>query len=175
MKHTIAAAIRSIPDFPKPVIVFKDITPVLRDPELFAATVKIMADNCRGKGIDSIAAVDARGFIMGGALAYELGVGFVPIRKAGKLPWETVSAKYALEYGSNTIEMHADGVRKGERVVLVDDLLATGGTAAAAVKLIRELGGEIVGIEFMVELTFLGGRDALQPHPVNAIVKVDGE
>lgn len=173
MIDRIAKAIRSIPDFPKQGIVFKDITPVLRDPELFAATVRMMATNYKGRQVDAIAAVDARGFIVGGALAYELGVGFVPIRKAGKLPWDTVSAEYALEYGSNTVEMHADGVKEGENVVLVDDLLATGGTAGAAASLIEKLGGRIVGIEFMIELTFLNGRKVLNGYPVNSIIKVN--
>lgn len=172
MTVKIAEAIRDIIDFPKPGIVFKDITPVLRDPELFAATVRIMAERWRGQGLDAVAAVDARGFIMGGALAYELGVGFVPIRKAGKLPWETISQSYALEYGTATVEMHADGVKSGEKVLLVDDLLATGGTAKAAIALIEKLGARVAGVEFMVELVFLRGRETLAPHVVNALVEV---
>lgn len=172
MIDKINAAIRSIPDFPKPGIVFKDITPVLRDPELFAAVVKIIADRWRGKKVDAVAAVDARGFIMGGAVAYELGLGFVPVRKAGKLPWDTVSASYALEYGTNTVEMHADGVKPGEKILLVDDLLATGGTAAAAASLIEKLGATIVGVEFMLELAFLDGRQALAPYDVHSLITV---
>jgi len=175
MSDRIAETIRSIHDYPKPGIVFKDITPVLKDPELFATTVRIMADRWRDQGIDAIAAVDARGFILGGALAYEMGLGFVPVRKAGKLPWETISAQYALEYGTNTVEMHVDGVKEGDKVLLVDDLLATGGTAVAAVSLIEKLGATVAGIEFMVELAFLNGREALAPRPVYSIVKVDGE
>ncbi|MDT8390149.1 MAG: adenine phosphoribosyltransferase [Lentisphaeria bacterium] len=173
MIDKINAAIRSIPDFPKPGIMFKDITPVLRDPDLFAGVVKLIADRWRGKGLDAVAAVDARGFIMGGAVAYELGIGFVPVRKAGKLPWDTVSASYALEYGTNTVEMHADGVKTGEKILLIDDLLATGGTAAAAVSLIEKLGASIAGIEFMLELTFLNGRAALAPHDVYSLIQVD--
>ena len=172
MIDKILAAIRDIPDFPKAGIIFKDITPVLRDPELFAGVVDLMAERWCNERIDAVAAVDARGFIMGGALAYKLGIGFIPVRKAGKLPWETIAVEYALEYGTSTVEMHADGVVAGERILLVDDLLATGGTAGAAVKLIEQLGGSVAGIEFMVELTFLNGRANLAPHQDNSLVKV---
>ncbi len=172
-RERIAAAIRDIPDFPKPGIVFKDIMPVLRDAELFRAAVQLIAEPWRQAGLAAVAAVDARGFIFGGALAYELGIGFVPVRKAGKLPWTTVAADYELEYGTATVEMHADGVRPGERVLLVDDLLATGGTAKAAISLIEKLGGVVVGIEFMVELCFLGGRQALAGYPVRSLVEVN--
>ena len=173
MIDKINAAIRSIPDFPKPGIIFKDITPVLRDPELFSAVVTLIADQWRDQELDAVAAVDARGFIMGAAVAYELGLGFVPVRKAGKLPWDTVSASYALEYGTNTVEMHADGVKPGEKILLVDDLLATGGTAGAAASLIEGLGATVAGIQFMLELAFLKGREALASYEVYSLIRVD--
>jgi adenine phosphoribosyltransferase len=130
----LRAAVRDVPDFPKKGIVFKDITPVLNDPVLFRASIDLFLERCRGKRVDKIVGIDARGFLFGSAVAYELGLGFVPIRKRGKLPYRTDTAKYSLEYGEAEVEMHTDAIRKGERVVLVDDLLATGGTSAAAAK-----------------------------------------
>jgi adenine phosphoribosyltransferase len=163
---TLAAAIRDVPDFPKQGIVFKDITPVLGDPELFASAVDLLADRYADRGLDRIAAIEARGFILGAAMAYRLGVGLVPIRKKGKLPYDALEASYDLEYGTATVEIHTDAIRKGERVLLVDDLLATGGTAAASAGLIERLGGTIVEIVFLIELTFLKGREKLGGRPV---------
>jgi adenine phosphoribosyltransferase len=164
----IRAAIRDVPDFPKPGIVFKDLTPVVGNAELFRAAVDLFADRHRSAHIDRVAAVEARGFLFGGALAVALGAGLVPIRKKGKLPWRARSATYDLEYGSATLEIHEDAVAPGERVLLIDDLLATGGTAAAAAGLVESLGGKIVEIDFVVELAFLNGRAKLGDRPVFA-------
>ena len=166
----IRNAIRDVPDFPKPGILFKDITPVLADPALFAACVNLLAERLRDRRIDKVAAIDARGFLFGGALARELDCGVVPIRKEGKLPWKTVSASYELEYGSNTLEIHRDAFQLGDRVVLVDDLLATGGTARACAHMIGELGADLVEAQFLVELAFLHGREQLGGIPVFAPV-----
>jgi adenine phosphoribosyltransferase len=167
----LRAAVRDVPDFPKKGIVFKDITPVLSDPELFRASIDLFLERCRGREIDKIVGIDARGFLFGSAVAYELGLGFVPIRKRGKLPYRTDTAKYSLEYGEAEMEMHTDAVRKGERVVLVDDLLATGGTSAAAAALIRNAGADLVEAQFLIELEFLEGRKRLEPTPVTAFLK----
>lgn len=164
----IKAAIRDIPDFPKPGILFKDITPVLRDPELFRASVKLFVDRQRNRSVQRIAAIESRGFLFGAALAHELGVGLVPIRKKGKLPYHTLEQTYALEYGTATIEVHRDAVEPGESVLLVDDLLATGGTALAAAQLIEKLGARVLEIDFLVELAFLNGRAKLAPYPIFA-------
>ena len=162
----LQAAIRDVVDFPKPGIVFKDITPVLADPVLLRQMVDHFADRYRDKDIDRIAAVDARGFIIGSALAYALGVGMVPIRKKGKLPFNAIEHSYDLEYGSATLQLHIDAVEKGERVLLVDDLLATGGTLDASIRLLNELGAEIHEVVVLVELAFLKGRERLAPVPV---------
>src|SRR5256884_858641 len=167
----LRAAVRNVPDFPTKGIVFKDITPILSDPLLFRASVDLFLERCRGKEIDKIVGIDARGFLFGSAVAYELGVGFVPIRKRGKLPYRTDTAKYSLEYGEAEMEMHTDAVRKGERVVLVDDLLATGGTSAAAAALIRNAGADLLEAQFLIELEFLEGRKRLEPTPVTAFLK----
>ena len=167
----LRAAVRDVPNFPKTGIVFKDITPVLNDPVLFHASIDLFLDRCRRKKLDKIVAIDARGFLFGSAVAYELGVGFVPIRKRGKLPHTTDTAKYSLEYGEAEVEMHTDAVGQGERVVLVDDLLATGGTSAAAVTLIRNAGGHLVEAQFFIELEFLKGRKRLEPTPVTSFLK----
>ena len=164
----LTAAIRDIPDFPKPGIVFKDITPVLTDPKLFAQAVDLFADRHKDTGLDKIAIIEARGFVFGSALAYKMGVGMVPVRKQGKLPADTVAATYDLEYGTATIEVHRDSIAKGERVLLIDDLLATGGTAAAAAGLVEQLGGEVVEIDFLIELAFLNGREKLKGHEIFA-------
>jgi adenine phosphoribosyltransferase len=148
----LRAAVRDVPDFPKKGITFKDITPVLSDPGLFRASIDLFLERCRGREIDKIVGIDARGFVFGSAVAYELGVGFVPIRKRGKLPYRTEIAKYSLEYGEAEMEMHTDAVTEGERVVLVDDLLATGGTSAAAAALIRNAGGNLIEAQFLIEL-----------------------
>jgi adenine phosphoribosyltransferase len=161
-------AIRDVPDFPKPGIIFKDITPVLGNPKLFRAAIDILLAKHKGAKVDKIAAIDARGFLFGGAMADRLGVGLVPIRKKGKLPYKTYEQSYDLEYGSATLTIHQDAFQKGEKVVLVDDLLATGGTAAASAKLIEQAGGKVVGIDFLVELTFLNGRQKLGGYDVFA-------
>ena len=157
----LRAAVRDVPDFPKPGIVFKDIMPVLADGALFSLTIDAILETMAGQKVDKIIAIDARGFIFAGAVADRLKAGFVPVRKKGKLPWKTIGTAYSLEYGENVIEMHRDGVLPGERVWLVDDVLATGGTSAAAAKLVKELGGELAGMTFLVELSFLSGRAAL--------------
>lgn len=164
----IKAAIRDIPDFPKPGILFKDITPILHDPALFKAAVQLFADRHRGRAIHRIAAIESRGFLFGAALAHELGIGLAPIRKKGKLPYRTIEETYALEYGTATIEAHQDAFAPGESVLLIDDLLATGGTAQAAARLIERLGARVIEIDFLIELTFLYGRARLAPHPVFA-------
>jgi adenine phosphoribosyltransferase len=167
----LRTGIRDVPDFPKKGIVFKDITPVLSDPALFRASIDLFLERCRGKEIDKIVGIDARGFLFGSAVAYELGVGFVPIRKRGKLPYKTEIAKYSLEYGEAEMEMHIDAVIAGERVILVDDLLATGGTSAAAAALIRKVGGRLLEAQFLIELEFLNGRKQLEPTPVTSFLK----
>ena len=164
----IKSAIRDVPDFPKPGIVFKDIAPVLGDPVLFSAVIDIFADRHRDAGIDKIAAIDARGFIFGGALSDRLGAGFVPIRKKGKLPYKTFEQSYDLEYGSAELAVHQDAFKPGERVLVIDDLLATGGTAEACAKLIGKAGGEVVEMDFLIELSFLKGRDKLKGFSVFA-------
>ncbi|MBD3367889.1 MAG: adenine phosphoribosyltransferase [Candidatus Eisenbacteria bacterium] len=167
--------IRDVPDFPKVGIVFKDITTLTKDPEGFRQTIDEIVDRYRDREIDAVVGIESRGFIFGGAVAYRLNAGFVPARKPGKLPAETVRAEYELEYGTDAIEMHRDGIEPGQRVLIVDDLLATGGTAAAAVKLVEELGGELVGIAFLIDLTFLKGRDKLRGHDVFCLLEYDAE
>jgi adenine phosphoribosyltransferase len=167
----LRAGVRDVPDFPKTGIVFKDITPLLSDHALFRASIDLFLERCRGKEIDKIVGIDARGFLFGSAVAYELGVGFVPIRKRGKLPYKTEIAKYSLEYGQAEMEMHVDAMVAGERVILVDDLLATGGTSAAAAALIRKVGGRLLEAQFLIELEFLNGRKQLDPTPVISFLK----
>jgi len=164
--------IRDVPDFPKPGIVFKDITTLLQDGDAFRLALnrmmkKYLDANAR---IDKVMGIEARGFILGAVLAYKLGCGFVPARKPGKLPYRSVREEYTLEYGSNSLEVHEDGIRPGEKVLVVDDLLATGGTALAAARLVEKLGGEVAGIEFLVELSFLHGRDKLSPYKVSSLI-----
>jgi adenine phosphoribosyltransferase len=171
----LAARIRDIPDFPKPGIVFKDITPLLLDPEALADAVDRLAEWARPLEVDFVAAAEARGFILGAALAVELGVGFVPARKPGKLPHETISAEYILEYGVDALELHADALADGARVLLHDDLLATGGTARALVDLVEGTGAVIAGCGFLVELAFLGGRERLAGYDVHALLTYDSE
>lgn len=167
----IKAAIRDIPDFPQKGVIFKDITPVLADAALFKGAVDILCQRQRNGKIDKVAAIDARGFIFGAAVALKLGTGFIPVRKKGKLPFKTIEQSYKLEYGAATISIHVDAVKAGERVLIVDDLLATGGTAAATAALIDRLGGKIVEIAFLIELAFLKGRTKLSKYPVfSAIV-----
>ena len=171
----LRAHIRDIPDFPKPGIVFKDITPLLLDPAALDAAVEQLAKLAAPLRIDLVVAAEARGFIIGGAIARQLQAGFVPARKPGKLPYETVSAEYALEYGIDALEVHADALAGGARVLVHDDLLATGGTARALCDLVTELGGEVAACAFLVELSFLGGRERLAPHPVHALVQYNAE
>jgi len=157
----IKAAIREVPDFPKPGIMFKDITPILKDPVLLNQTVDYFYNQLKDKKVQYVAGIESRGFILGAPLAYKLGAGFIPIRKKGKLPSTVESHTYDLEYGTDTVEIHTDALEPGARVVLIDDLLATGGTAAAATKLIEKLDGDLVAIMFLVELGFLHGRNNL--------------
>jgi len=164
-------SIRSIPDFPKKGILFRDITTLLNDKLAFKTAIKALAKIFLEKKIDYVVAAESRGFIFGGALAYELGCGFVPVRKPGKLPAPTYRFTYSLEYGSDALEMHRDAFRKGARVLLLDDLLATGGTAVALVNLVRKLNAKVVGVAFLIELTALGGRNKLKKYPVFSLIK----
>jgi adenine phosphoribosyltransferase len=167
----LKALIRDVPDFPVEGILFRDVTPLLREPGALREVVAHLADRYRDAGIDVVAGIESRGFIFGAPLALELGVGFVPIRKLGKLPAEKIHREYALEYGTAALEMHVDGVRPGERVLLIDDLLATGGTAAASIHLIEALGGQVAAVAFLIELAFLNGRERLQGHDVYAMLE----
>ncbi len=169
----LAGFIREIPDFPKPGIVFKDITPLLLHPEAFRETIKRMADHYRDQDIDVIAAAEARGFLFAAPLALELGVGMVPIRKSGKLPYKKRAHSYELEYGSDTLEMHIDGIEKGQNVLVVDDLLATGGTVEACCKMIEQCEANVIGCAFLIELKFLGGANRLPNSPVFSIISYD--
>jgi adenine phosphoribosyltransferase len=163
--------IRDVPDFPKPGIIFKDITPVLADPALLSLAISGMESALGGQRVDKVVGIDARGFIFGALIAQRLGAGFVPARKKGKLPYKTRGLDYALEYGTASMEMHEDAIRPGERVVLADDLLATGGTAGAALELISKSGAELLGSLFFIELGFLGGREKLAAYgPVHALL-----
>ena len=166
----LSEAIRDVPDFPKPGILFKDITPVLGDSKLFATAIRALATTAAEETVDKVVGIDARGFIFGAAVAMELGAGFVPIRKKGKLPWATETESYSLEYGEAEIEIHKDAVMPGENVLIVDDLLATGGTAEAAVKLINSFGGEIVALSFFIELESLGGSKRLDVCRVETVL-----
>lgn len=167
----LESKIRNIQDFPKPGIGFKDITTLLKDGEAFKAAIDKIVENLKDKEIDYVVGPEARGFLLGAPVAYALGVGFVPIRKPGKLPAEVVSFEYDLEYGTDKIEMHKDSIEEGKKVVIIDDLLATGGTVEAATKLIESLGGEIVSIQFLIELEFLNGKDKLKGYDVESIIK----
>jgi adenine phosphoribosyltransferase len=166
--------IRDIPDFPKPGIVFKDITPLLADAGAFRDTVERLADGYRGR-VDVVLGIESRGFIVGAAVAYALGTGLALVRKPGKLPYRTHSAHYELEYGRDTLEIHHDAIHKGQRVLLVDDLLATGGTAGAAAELIAHCGGTIAAFSFIIELAFLDGRKRIAPHEVRSLLRYDRE
>jgi adenine phosphoribosyltransferase len=173
--ESIQGAIRDIPDFPKPGIVFKDITPLLSDGRLFAKTIDLLAERYRGEKVDTVLGIESRGFIIGAALAYALGAGFSVVRKPGKLPYETHAESYALEYGSDSLEIHVDGLAPKSRVVIADDLIATGGTAAATAALVSKLGGTVVECAFVIELTFLRGREKLKPHGVYSLLQYDSE
>lgn len=170
MVELLRNAIRDVEGFPREGIVFKDITPILGDAELFRGAIDLLISSAGGEKVDKIVGIDARGFILAAAVADRMGLGFVPIRKKGKLPWKCKEAAYALEYGEAVVEIHEDALKPGERVLLVDDILATGGTAAAAVKLLSGLGAEIVAISFLIELSFLNGREKLGAHPVKSIL-----
>ncbi len=163
--------IRDIPDFPKPGILFKDVTTLLQDKKALKASVDLLARQFAKKGVKYVVGIESRGFIFGTALAYKLGVGFIPVRKKGKLPAKTRSVTYDLEYGTDTLEIHADALKKGDKVLIIDDLLATGGTVDAVVKLVSDSGAKIAGVGFIIELTFLNGRDRLKGLPVFAAIK----
>jgi len=171
LSDRLSAVIRDVPDFPKPGILFKDITPILADPRLLRETINHFADRFTGEKIDVVVGMESRGFLFGAPLAMELGAAFAPARKPGKLPYKSIGVDYALEYGTARLELHIDAVAPGQRVLVVDDLLATGGTAAATNALIRQLGGVVVADLFVVELTFLPGRAALGDVPVYSIVQ----
>ena len=167
----IKAAIREVPDFPQKGIMFKDITPVLANPKLFQSSVDWLASQKQDKEIHAVVGIDARGFIFAGAVACQLGVGFIPVRKKGKLPYQTESVAYDLEYGKGELEIHVDALKKGGNAIIVDDLLATGGTALAAAKLVEKIGGYVVGVNFLIELTFLNGRKKLNGYRVASAVQ----
>jgi adenine phosphoribosyltransferase len=170
MPVDLSSKIRDIPDFPQRGIVFKDIMPLLADPEALQGTVDLLSEWAAPRRPDLILGAEARGFILGGAMAYKLGCGFIAARKPGKLPWRTVSAKYSLEYGFDVLELHADAISAGARVIIHDDLLATGGTAKAKVDLVEQLGGVVVGLAFVIELEFLQGRERLAGYDVHSLV-----
>ena len=166
----IECAIRNIPDFPKAGIQFKDITPVLADAQLFSGSIDLLTEGFKPGGVDAVVGIDARGFIFAAAAAVKLEAGFVPVRKKGKLPYQTHEQQYDLEYGTATVDVHVDALKPGSRVLLIDDLLATGGTAAAAAALVQRLGAKILEISFLIELGFLGGREKLKGYPVRSLV-----
>jgi adenine phosphoribosyltransferase len=165
--------VRDVPGFPRPGVTFKDITPLLADREAFATCINVLAEHFAGDNVDKVIGVEARGFILAGAVAYRLGAGFVPVRKKGKLPWQVHSDTYQLEYGEDTLEVHVDAIQAGERVLILDDVLATGGTAAATRRLVEMLGGEVVGLGCVLELGFLGGRQRLEGLEVEALVSYE--
>jgi len=171
IENELKKSIRGIPDFPKKGILFYDITTLLQNPQAFRKAVDALARRFKDKKIDTVVAIESRGFIFGGALAYKLGAGFVPVRKKGKLPFKTKSASYSLEYGTDTLEMHIDAISSNKKVLIVDDLLATGGTAAAVTKLVKSFNAKIIGVAFLIDLTFLNGREKLKDVPVSAIIK----
>ncbi len=170
MSDSLRSAIRNVVDFPKPGIIFKDITPILSNGALFRESIDLLCATAGGVKIDKVVGIDARGFIFAAAVADRLGAGFIPVRKKGKLPWQTLEASYSLEYGDSIVQLHKDAIQPGESILLVDDLLATGGTAAAAVQLLEELGANLIGISVLIELCFLNGREKLSPHTVHSIL-----
>jgi len=167
--------IRNIPDFPKPGILFRDITTLIKDKKAFKQVIDIIAAKYKNKKIDKVVAVEARGFILGGAVAYKIGAGFVPVRKKGKLPYKAISATYDLEYGTDTLEMHLDALKANDKVLIIDDLLATGGTVKAVTDLVKQMRGKIVGAAFLVELVDLKGKDKLKGYPLYSLIKFRGE
>ncbi len=166
----LASRIRDVPDFPQPGILFKDITTLLKDGPAFKQTLDEMTSRVRDWGVEVVVGMESRGFIFAAPIAYNLGVGFVPVRKLGKLPAETIEAEYALEYGTNTLELHVDAIGEGQRVLVVDDLLATGGTVGATIDLVERLGGEVIGVTFLAELTFLDGRSRLEGYRIDSLL-----
>lgn len=166
----LQALVRAIPDFPKPGILFRDITPLIKDADGFKTAIDMLAQTYRGQKIDYVVAIEARGYLVGAPLAHAIGAGLIPVRKPGKLPYQTLKADYALEYGTNTLEVHSDALRHGERVIIADDLLATGGTAGATKSLVEQLGGQVVGFAFLIELADLGGRAKLGETPVTTLM-----
>ncbi|WP_370334897.1 adenine phosphoribosyltransferase [Parvularcula marina] len=171
----LKAAVRAIPDFPKPGIVFRDVTTLMGDPLAFSETIDLLCDAYKAHEIDQIAGIEARGFVFGAALAHRLGIGFVPVRKKGKLPGDTYSQTYDLEYGQDTLEMHKDALTQGQRVLMIDDLLATGGTALAALDLVEKAGGKVVGAAFVVDLPELGGRKKLEARGLDVLTLIEFE
>ncbi len=167
----LKAAIRDVPDFPKKGIIFKDITPLLKNATLFKKAVDALAGEFKGKKIDKVASVESRGFILGSAIAYKLGASFIPVRKKGKLPHLTYYSEYELEYGTDILEMHQDAIEKGDKVLIIDDLLATGGTLGAVINLVKKMGGKIAGIGFLIELSFLKGREKNKGHEIFSLIK----
>ncbi|HLD89187.1 MAG TPA: adenine phosphoribosyltransferase [Candidatus Nanoarchaeia archaeon] len=165
--------IRDVPDFPKKGVVFKDITPLLADSYAFRKAIRLLAEYCRSKGkIDAVVCAESRGFIFGSALAYEIGAGFVPLRKPGKLPYKTLREEFQTEYSTDAFEVHEDAVKEGKNVIIVDDVLATGGTARAACNLVKKLGGNVLGLAFLIELEFLNGREKINEYDVLSLIKV---
>ncbi|MCP3875768.1 MAG: adenine phosphoribosyltransferase [Desulfobacteraceae bacterium] len=171
----LKATIRSIPDWPIDGVVFRDLTTLMKDPDAFRESCDVLYNRYKDMNIDKIVGIDARGFVFGAVLAYKLGIGFVPVRKKGKLPYDTIQETYTLEYGTDTLEIHKDAVEKGEKVVIVDDLIATGGTIGATVKLVRKLGADIIECAFVVDLPDLKGRDQIQDCKVYSITEFEGE
>ncbi len=170
-QNNLKEYVRNIPDFPKPGILFKDITTLLKDKKAFKTAVNTLSNRYKNKKIDVVVAVEARGFILGGAIAQKIGAGFVPVRKSGKLPWKTNSVTYNLEYGTDTLEMHHDAIKPGDKILIVDDLLATGGTVKAVTDLVKQLQGKIAGIAFLIELTDLKGKEKLKGFPIFSLIK----
>ncbi|MFQ6057438.1 MAG: adenine phosphoribosyltransferase [Anaerolineae bacterium] len=169
----LSKLIRDVPDFPVKGVLFKDITTLVKDPQAFREAVDALIEPYRNRKIDLVAAIESRGFIFGAPVAYELGAGFIPVRKLGKLPAEKINASYTLEYGAETLEMHVDAIQPGQKVLIVDDLIATGGSAKATAELVERLGGQVVGIAFLIELNFLHGRDKLQDYEVFSLIQYE--
>lgn len=170
MSSNLLSVIRNIPDFPKPGILFRDITPLLSEPEIFRSAIEDISRRARELRPQAIVGIESRGFIFGSVVAYELGLPFVPVRKSGKLPAQKLTVEYSLEYGTGVLDIHVDALQRGERVLIIDDLLATGGTAAATAKLVEMLGAEVVGLIFLIELETLGGREVLKNHRVESLI-----
>lgn len=168
-------SIRNIPDFPKPGILFRDVTTLIQDKAAFKKAVDLLSKKYKGKGFDKVVAVEARGFIFGAAVAHKINAGFVPVRKKGKLPYKTIFTTYELEYGTDTLEIHKDAITPGEKILIIDDLLATGGTVKAVTELVDQLGGKIAGIGFVIELVDLKGKEKLKDYPVFSLIKFQGE